>query len=99
MQITTEDALSGLVMPAAADVILGKAGSVLVIAIAFMAVTSSGASEMVGAAQLGTSMSHLGACSHLRVLLDPAFAPTSACSYGCCSMHCLCQIAEVLSQY
>eukprot|EP00891_Asterochloris_glomerata_P002745 jgi/Astpho2/2745/Aster-00924 len=52
--ITTEDALSGLVMPAAADVILGKAGSVLVIAIAFMAVTSSGASEMVAVSSLFT---------------------------------------------
>ena len=57
LQLTTTDALSGLVMPAAADVILGKAGAVLVIAIAFMAVTSSGASEMVGAAQLGLSLS------------------------------------------
>ena len=69
MQLTAEDALSGLVMPAAADVILGKAGSVLVIAIAFMAVTSSGASEMVGAAQ---SWAQAG----------PILAP-ALCS-GCC---------------
>ena len=79
MQLTSEDALSGLVMPAAADVILGKAGSVLVIAIAFMAVTSSGASEMVGAALLGPSLSHLGSCSHLRCrLTQPLLKPLHA---------------------
>ncbi len=41
-------------MPAASYVLLGKGGAVLVIVICFMAVTSSGASEMVAVSSLFT---------------------------------------------
>ena len=54
MQLSTNEALSGLVMPASAFVLLGKSGGVLVIIITFMAVTSSGASEMVAISSLFT---------------------------------------------
>ncbi len=53
-QVSTTEALQGLVMPAASYVLLGKGGAVLVIVICFMAVTSSGASEMVAVSSLFT---------------------------------------------
>ncbi len=41
-------------MPASADVLIGPAGAVLVVIICFMAVTSSGAGEMVAISSLFT---------------------------------------------
>ncbi|BDA49838.1 Urea-proton symporter DUR3 [Coccomyxa sp. Obi] len=54
LPLSTDEALGGLVMPAAAYVLIGKSGAVLVIVICFMAVTSSGASEMVAVSSLFT---------------------------------------------
>ncbi len=54
MQLSVGEALSGLVMPASAYVLIGPAGAVLVVIICFMAVTSSGASEMVAISSLFT---------------------------------------------
>ena len=53
-QLSNNEILQGLVMPAASYVLLGKGGAVLVIVICFMAVTSSGASEMVAVSSLFT---------------------------------------------
>jgi Na+/proline symporter len=53
-QVSLTEELQGLVMPAASYVLLGKGGAVLVIVICFMAVTSSGASEMVAVSSLFT---------------------------------------------
>lgn len=53
-QLSVGEALSGLVMPASAYVLIGPAGAVLVVIICFMAVTSSGASEMVAISSLFT---------------------------------------------
>ena len=54
VQLSQTEALEGLVAPAAAYVLLGQAGPVLIIIICFMAVTSSGASEMVAISSLFT---------------------------------------------
>ncbi|KAK9904775.1 hypothetical protein WJX75_002276 [Coccomyxa subellipsoidea] len=54
LPVSTDEALGGLVMPAAAYVLIGKAGAVLVLVIVFMAVTSSGASEMMAVSSLFT---------------------------------------------
>ena len=54
MQLSQTEALEGLVAPASAFVLLGQAGPVLIIIICFMAVTSSGASEMVAISSLFT---------------------------------------------
>ena len=53
-QVNSNEVLQGLVMPAASYALLGKGGAVLVIVICFMAVTSSGASEMVAVSSLFT---------------------------------------------
>ena len=53
-QLSQTEALEGLVAPASAYVLLGQAGPVLIIIICFMAVTSSGASEMVAISSLFT---------------------------------------------
>ena len=53
-QLSNNEILQGLVMPAASYQLLGKGGAVLVIVICFMAVTSSGASEMVAVSSLFT---------------------------------------------
>ena len=53
-QLSNGEILQGLVMPASSYVLLGKGGAVLVIVICFMAVTSSGASEMVAVSSLFT---------------------------------------------
>ena len=53
-QLSNDEILQGLVMPASSYVLLGKGGAVLVIVICFMAVTSSGASEMVAVSSLFT---------------------------------------------
>ncbi|KAK9909531.1 hypothetical protein WJX75_003728 [Coccomyxa subellipsoidea] len=54
LPLSVGEALSGLVMPASAYVLIGPAGAVLVVIICFMAVTSSGASEMVAISSLFT---------------------------------------------
>ncbi|KAK9840778.1 hypothetical protein WJX81_004136 [Elliptochloris bilobata] len=54
LPLSTNEILQGLVMPASSYVLLGKGGAVLVIVICFMAVTSSGASEMVAVSSLFT---------------------------------------------
>ena len=53
-QLSQTEALEGLVAPASAYVLMGQAGPVLIIIICFMAVTSSGASEMVAISSLFT---------------------------------------------
>jgi Na+/proline symporter len=54
LQLSNTEALEGLVAPASSYVLLGQAGPVLIIIICFMAVTSSGASEMVAISSLFT---------------------------------------------
>ncbi|CAK0787648.1 hypothetical protein CVIRNUC_010870 [Coccomyxa viridis] len=54
LPLSQTEALEGLVAPASAFVLLGQAGPVLIIIICFMAVTSSGASEMVAISSLFT---------------------------------------------
>ena len=54
VQLSQTEALQGLVAPASAYVLMGQAGPVLIIIICFMAVTSSGASEMVAISSLFT---------------------------------------------
>ena len=54
MQLSNTEALEGLVAPASSYVLLGRVGPVLIIIICFMAVTSSGASEMVAISSLFT---------------------------------------------
>ncbi|KAK9816495.1 hypothetical protein WJX72_001008 [[Myrmecia] bisecta] len=54
LPVSLTEALNGLVMPASAYVLLGKAGPILVLIICYMAVTSSGASEMVAVSSLFT---------------------------------------------
>ena len=54
LQLSGDEASNGLVLPAVAIVYFGKAGAVLVVIICFMAVTSSGAGEILAAASLFT---------------------------------------------
>ncbi len=54
MQLSGDEASNGLVLPAVAIVYFGKAGAVLVVIMCFMAVTSSGAGEILAAASLFT---------------------------------------------
>ena len=54
LQLSGDEASNGLVLPAVAIVYFGKAGAVLVVIMCFMAVTSSGAGEILAAASLFT---------------------------------------------
>ncbi|KAK9809017.1 hypothetical protein WJX72_007974 [[Myrmecia] bisecta] len=54
LPVNVDEALAGLVLPAAADAIIGKAGAIIIIIICFMAVTSSGAGELMAVASLIT---------------------------------------------
>ncbi|DBA67694.1 TPA: urea active transporter, variant 2 [Trebouxia sp. C0005] len=54
LPLSGDEASNGLVLPAVAIVYFGKAGAVLVVIICFMAVTSSGAGEILAAASLFT---------------------------------------------
>lgn len=54
MQLSGGEASNGLVLPAVAIVYFGKAGAVLVVIMCFMAVTSSGAGEILAAGSLFT---------------------------------------------
>ncbi len=79
MQLSGDEASNGLVLPAVAIVYFGKAGAVLVVIMCFMAVTSSGAGEILAAASLFTfdiyrkyirpkvspDVAHLGRCNML----------------------------------
>jgi len=79
LQLSGDEASNGLVLPAVAIVYFGKAGAVLVVIMCFMAVTSSGAGEILAAASLFTfdiyrkyirpkvcpDVAHLGHCNML----------------------------------
>lgn len=94
MQLSGDEASNGLVLPAVAIVYFGKAGAVLVVIMCFMAVTSSGAGEILAAASLFTfdiyrkyirpkvppDVTHLGHCKHLA-LLSIVAANASAPAY------------------
>ena len=79
-QLSNGEILQGLVMPAASYVLLGKGGAVLVIVICFMAVTSSGASEMVAVSSLFTFDIY-------RKYIHPKVRPGLVCDCGCGAMR------------
>ncbi len=54
LQLSGDEASNGLVLPAVAIVYFGKAGAILVVIMCFMAVTSSGAGEILAASSLFT---------------------------------------------
>ncbi|TVU11910.1 hypothetical protein EJB05_45521, partial [Eragrostis curvula] len=54
LPITTEEAAKGLVPPATATALMGKSGSVLLLTMLFMAVTSAGSAELVAVSSLCT---------------------------------------------
>ena len=86
VQLSQTEALEGLVAPASAFMLLGQAGPVLIIIICFMAVTSSGASEMVAISSLFTfdvyrryiNPKVMPAVSHLK------FKESDACTTWSC---------------
>ena len=54
LQLSGDEASNGLVLPAVATAYFGKAGAILVVIMCFMAVTSSGAGEILAASSLFT---------------------------------------------
>ncbi|KAK3128809.1 hypothetical protein QOZ80_6BG0466650 [Eleusine coracana subsp. coracana] len=54
LPITAEEAAKGLVPPATATALMGKSGSVLLLTMLFMAVTSAGSAELVAVSSLCT---------------------------------------------
>ncbi|TYK11439.1 urea-proton symporter DUR3 [Cucumis melo var. makuwa] len=54
LPITTEEASRGLVPPATAIALMGKGGSILLLVMLFMAVTSAGSSELISVSSLCT---------------------------------------------
>jgi urea-proton symporter len=54
LPITVEEAAKGLVPPATATALMGKSGSVLLLTMLFMAVTSAGSAELVAVSSLCT---------------------------------------------
>ena len=54
LPLTAAEAGAGLVPPAAATYLLGKGGSILIILMLFMAVTSSGSAELIAVSSLFT---------------------------------------------
>lgn len=78
-QLSNGEILQGLVMPAASYVLLGKGGAVLVIVICFMAVTSSGASEMVAVSSLFTFDIYR---KYIHPKVRPGLVPAWLCECG-----------------
>ena len=54
LQLSADEVLNELVMTATASALWGKAGAVLVVAVVFMAVTSTGAGEMLAVSSITT---------------------------------------------
>ena len=80
MQLSGDEASNGLVLPAVAIVYFGKAGAVLVVIMCFMAVTSSGAGEILAAASLFTFDIY-------RKYIRPKVSPDVACLEHCNICH------------
>ncbi len=78
VQLSGDEASNGLVLPAVAIVYFGKAGAVLVVIMCFMAVTSSGAGEILAAASLFTFDIY-------RKYIRPKVSPDVA-HFGHCNM-------------
>lgn len=81
LPITSQEAAQGLVPPAAAEALMGKGGAAIILVMLFMAVTSSGSSELIAVSALltydvyrtyvnpGATGKQILACSRICVLV------------------------------